>query len=414
VITLWPHQLAAAERIRRNEISALWWEMRTGKTLAAIAGTDDGDRLIVCPNSVKGVWAADLDRYDQPSYIWGTNPFPKERPKNVIVNYESVWRTKLLAWGWDSVIFDESLRLQNMRTQLWNVTQKTMQSLRKGKRVLLLSGTPCPEGYHQIITQSITASGNYCGESDPWAALRKYYLYDEKSYKWKIQPGHKKAAKAQLMALGPSMSQAEAGVNTKKLYRSIWVPLGDHERQLWAVTDKSVGPATLCMYAQSVASGRSIEGKTEYSHKLDAVADYARELTEQCVIFTHFTESLEYLYRHLSGASRIWGGDPGAEYRTDILRRFSAGEIRTIVANIATIKVGLNLSAAGTVIFAENSFSGEARIQAEERATVMGKDSVEVVDFLSKGAEMPGQVDEYILAAVRAKKDFNHHMLRTK
>ena len=75
-VTLWRHQAAAAKLIRSNELSALWWEPRVGKTLAAIAGTDDGDRLIVSPNSVKAVWQQDLALYGQDSYVWGTKPKP--------------------------------------------------------------------------------------------------------------------------------------------------------------------------------------------------------------------------------------------------------------------------------------------------------------------------------------------------
>jgi SNF2 family DNA or RNA helicase len=88
--------------------------------------------------------------------------------------------------------------------------------------------------------------------------------------------------------------------------------------------------------------------------------------------------------------------------------------MRILIANVATVKVGLNLSAASTIIFAENSFSGEARIQAEERATVRGKQSVEIIDFVSYNDtdELIGHIDDYILQAVRAKKDFNLKSLR--
>lgn len=390
--------------------------MRTGKTLAAIAGTDDGDRLIVCPNSVKGVWLNDLKAWGQEAYIWGSSPFPAARPRNVIVNYETVWRNWLLAGLWDSVIFDESLRLQNPRTKLWSAIADNLHILRQAKRIICLSGTPCPEGFHQLITQAIVSSGSYCGETDPWKALRTFFTYDEASFKWKINPGHKQFAKAQLAAMGESMTQSQAGILTRKLYRTIQVPYGSQEATLWAGVDKTLPAATLGLYAQSCASGRPIEGEIEQSAKLDAVAEYVIDLLdrgEQCVVLTHFTSSLAYLHGKLLPrmVKCIHGGDEGAAYRTGVIAEFNSGKVACIIANVATVKVGLNLSKASAIIFAENSFSGETRIQAEERATVMGKESVEIVDFVTVGDGILGEIDQHVLTCVRAKKDFNSKML---
>jgi hypothetical protein len=42
----------------------------------------------------------------------------------------------------------------------------------------------------------------------------------------------------------------------------------------------------------------------------------------------------------------------------------------------------------------------------------MGKSAVEIVDFLSVGYPVIGEIDRYILDAVRAKKDFNSNCMR--
>ena len=410
MIELWEHQAAAAERIRRNEIQGLWWEMRTGKTLATIAGTDDGDRLIVCPNSVKAVWQEDLKKWGQESYIYNSGKVPNKRPRNVIVNYESLWRTDLLKMGYDSLIFDESLRLQNPRTKLWKHITEHMPQVAACKRVIVLSGTPCPEGYHQLLTQCVVATGEYCGHTDVWNALRAFFVYDDQQHKWKIQPGHKAQALKQLHAIGPCLTQVEAGITTKKLYRMIPVEYGVLEREIWdGIGD--VEEPTLSMYAQSCASGRSIQlGITESSAKLNAVAQYVTELNHPCVILCHFTSSLEYLETKLHmqlPCATIHGGDKGAAYRARTIKEFNEGKLQCLICNVATVKTGLNLSTADTLIFAENSWSGEARIQAEERCTVMGKSAIEIVDFVTIGDGDLGTIDSEILAAVRAKKDFN-------
>ena len=416
-VSLWKHQEEGAALIKANKISALFWEPRVGKTFATIAGTDDGDRLVVCPNSVKAVWQKDLELYGETSYIWGTKPKPKTRPRNVICNYESLWRSPLLSYNWDSIIFDESQRLSNIRTKLFDYLYSHLQDLCKA-RVILLSGTPCPEGFHQTIAQSIIATGQWCGYTDPWEALRTSHVYDEDAYKWKIQPEWIKPARAQLHALGPTMTQKQAGILTRKLYQVIPVSYSSLEEALWieALLEQPEGTEWALM-AQSVASGRSIQGVTTQSSKLDAITDYVNELKRPVVILTRFTASLHYLEAKLKAKGLrtgcIYGEDEGAAARGQVIEQFNNGKLDAIVANVATVKTGINLSHSDTLVFAENSFSGEARIQAEERLTVRGKTAVEIIDFCTTGPEPGlGTIDQLILQAVRAKKDFSAASLR--
>jgi len=415
MVTLWNHQREAAARIASGEIQALWWQMRTGKTLAAIAGTDSGDRLIICPNSVKPTWLNDLKLWGQDAYVWGSGKKPKERPRNVVINYESLWRTELLGYGWDSIIWDESQRLQNPRTKLWAYIYSHLQDLCRA-RVVLLSGSPAPEGWHQLITQAITATGQFCGILDPWEALRAGWVYDDWSYKWVIQPGWDAKARAQLHQLGPSMTQAEAGINTRKVYQRMPVQAGPHEVRLWKATMKrNLEGAQLGMAAQSCASGRNPEtGETLSSTKLDAVAEWVLDAGQPTVILCRFTSSLHYLAGKLTKlrVGLIHGDDAGSAARGKVIQDYNDGLLDTLICNVATVKVGLNLSHANILVFAENSFSGEARIQAEERCTVMGKELVEILDFVTDGDELLGEIDDGILSSVKDKQDFNLSTLR--
>jgi SNF2 family DNA or RNA helicase len=128
----------------------------------------------------------------------------------------------------------------------------------------------------------------------------------------------------------------------------------------------------------------------------------------------NFTASLEYLRDQLVkrgiNVGLIYGDDSGANYRGKVIDGFNADRIQVIVSQVAVAKVGLNLSHSDTLIFAENSYSGEARIQAEERCTVRGKEAVEIVDFYATSPECDdpiGMIDLSIRSAVINKKDFN-------
>ena len=412
-LELWEHQKQAAQWIASKDAKALFFEMRVGKTLAAIAGTDGGSRLIVCPNTVKPVWEGDLKLWGQDSYVHPRKE-PTSKPRNVIINYESLWRTDLLEYQWDAVIFDESLRLQNPNSK---IAQYVLHHLARNTNIgqrLILNGTPCPEGYQQLVCQAIAAQGNYMGLTDPWEAFRAFFVFDSDSYKWVINPGHKKEAQEVLDSLGPRMSQKEAGILTKKLFRSMLIPIGTHELALWDAIDKTANGwnnARAAQAAHSCASGRDPEtGVIERSTKLDAVIAYAVELNAPFVIVTHHNSTLEYLRDHLGAemdVGTICGSDPGTDYRQNLMRKQASGEIQGIIANEYTVSVGVNLSAASTLIFAENNYCGANRIQVEERCTVKGKEAVEIIDFQTEGDTPPGLIDAHVLGAVREKKDFN-------
>ena len=210
------------------------------------------------------------------------------------------------------------------------------------------------------------------------------------------------------------MTQAEAGINTKKLYRIIPVELSTQEEKAWTeyVREEQPEGAQYGIFAQSYASGRNSEGVITKSSKLDAVIEYVTELEKPVVILCNFTASIEYLADKLPNSAVIYGNDDGAEYRDKVVQGFGT-KYQRIIAQVSTVKVGLNLSASDTLIFAENNFSGEARIQAEERCTVLGKEAVEVIDFISESEiEGIGDVDMAIRSAVVGKKDFNAKLLR--
>jgi len=415
-IRLWNHQLAGAERIRSGEISALWWQMRTGKSLTAIHGTRDGDRLVICPNSCKPTWKEDLRLYgDTDTYVWGSKNKPKGRPRNVIVNFESLWRSPLLAMNWDSIVIDESQRISNPRTKLWSYLESHIRDLCRA-RVVLLSGTPCTEGYQQLICQSIAATGQFCGYTDAFAALRAGWVMDDYHHRWVIQKGWAEKAQEQLRELGPSMTQKEAGINTRKVYQRMPVEPGAHELALWkALRARNLDGLALALGAQSIASGRNPEtGETVSSSKLNAVAEWIRDAGRPVVVLTRFSSSLRYLASKLQSlkVGLIHGDDAGSEARGQVIQAFNASKLDVLICNVVCVKVGLNLSHSSTLIFAENSFSGEARIQAEDRATVMGKELVEILDFVTEGDDLLGEIDDGILNAVRMKLDFNTSTLK--
>ncbi len=410
MVELWEHQIKGAEFIRSNQSCALYWEMRCGKTFTTIEGTKGGTRLIICPNGVKRVWVDDLQAMGEKDvWVWSRSKKdrPATRPTTVIINYESLWRCDILEYGWDSVIFDESLRLQNWGAKLVKYLLANRYLYNKGK-VILLSGSPCPEGYHQLITQMLIAHGTWDGELDRvYDVLNKGWTYDDYSYKWQINRGYSAVCKDVMHAFASSMTQIEAGITTQLLHRVVRVEPTDHELMLAETADGLEG-AHVGIRLHSASVGRDIDGKIESSVKLDAVAEYVGDLGVPCVVMCHHTEAIKYLVDKIGKESMAIYGDVTQPVREQIIAQFKTGALKCVVCQVKCVKTGVNLSAASTLIYAENSASGEDRIQSEQRCTVKGKEAVEVIDFVCL------DIDTKIMDSVRGKKDFSYSSIQRK
>ena len=143
-------------------------EMGLGKTKTVIdvlVNADCRKILILCPNSVKGVWRRELARHaghpieacildgngkaTQPSVAAKKTISEKAMlrarggPLAVVCNYESAWRDPFAAWAlsiqWDAVVCDEGHILSNPNSATSKFTAKLHHC---AKRRYVLTGTP--------------------------------------------------------------------------------------------------------------------------------------------------------------------------------------------------------------------------------------------------------------------------------
>jgi hypothetical protein len=152
-----PYQLQVIKKLASGACSYAALQQGLGKTFVAIKVAEEINArrvLVVCPMSVKSVWHREIHRATR-TRQWVTIP---EKPESfdsgnrkfrnwVIVNYDKLSRTgeyltALLSQEWDLVICDEAHFLKSpvstrSRTVFYYILPKT-------KRMIMLSGTPCP------------------------------------------------------------------------------------------------------------------------------------------------------------------------------------------------------------------------------------------------------------------------------
>jgi intracellular sulfur oxidation DsrE/DsrF family protein len=175
-------------------------------------------------------------------------------------------------------------------------------------------------------------------------------------------------------------------------------------------------PSVRATYAQMLSSGINPDGGVISLAKVDTIVQFVRERMEtepgfRCVIMCRFTAEILVIANAIGGTC-IDGSITGPE-RQKRISAFQRGVVPHIVCQVTVAKMGIDLSMARTIIYASNSWSGDDRIQSQERCTnLMKTDPVEIIDVVTEG---PGFGIDYAVAlAVREKKDFNLRLLGDK
>ena len=165
---LYPYQQEGAVWLSLMRNAILGDEMRVGKTPTAIAGADlIGARnvLVICPGIARANWEREFQRWQMLLRDTCTIMSSKDRPtaEVVIVNFELICSrpvlVPLLDREWDLLIIDEAHLVKNkdaLRTQViyGRDCDATRGLASKAKRVWLLSGTPIPNGLHEMWAHS--------------------------------------------------------------------------------------------------------------------------------------------------------------------------------------------------------------------------------------------------------------------
>ena len=139
--------------------------------------------------------------------------------------------------------------------------------------------------------------------------------------------------------------------------------------------------------------------------RLEELMNVLEETTGGVIIWATFRRTIEMIYDALAkkyGASNVatYYGETESELRQEIVTKFQAGKIKYFIGQPRTGGYGLTLTNAKTVIYFNNTYDMEVRLQSEDRAHRIGqKDKVTYIDFV-----VPGSIDEKILKTLDTKK----------
>lgn len=401
---LMPFQRAGvAFAVRRGGCCLVCDDMGLGKTIQAIAVCcafrADWPAVIVVPNSVRLVWADELERWIPDLGPGGVNivqtgqdlaGLQSEVAFFHILTYgllarENPVRQFLLERGFKVVVVDESHMIKNGDALR---TQQVLEVTRRAERVVLLSGTPALARPVELFTQIKAVrpelfpsykvfTHRYCAPKwtpygiDVNGASNLQELHSH------LQPIMVRRLKSDVLTELPSKRrqriqiQADAGAV---------LALANLKDQLKKARDRD----------PQVKHRLLMQLYVETCHaKIAPVCEYVLDLLQggcKFLIFGHHMAMLDALEEAVRGRNvkyiRIDGSVKAAERHRQV-KEFQADEqVRVAILGLMAAGVGITLTAASTVVFAELHWTPGVLIQAEDRAHRIGQKSSVNIHYL--------------------------------
>jgi len=395
-------------------------EMGLGKTVQALATAyvyrADWPLLIVCPSSLRLNWrdelfkwlGSEVDAADVRVIMKGSDADlgGGDMPRVTIVSYELA--PKLPEWQLTYVgvvVCDESHYLKNRAAKRTKFV--CGQLLPNVKRVLLLTGTPAmsrpSDLYPQLSALAPKLFGTWTNFTERYCAARRAAYGWDTSGSSNLEELHtllcdtvlirrlKKDVLTQLLPKQRSKIFIETAPAAMKVVEKA---MADQMRATMAYRGAAT-PEDCAVLGQDVKAATARLEVASCEAKVAGVCGYVKELLDaspglKFLLFAHHQSMLDKLEAHCRdklkvSLIRIDGGTPQGQ-RQGLTQRFQTDDhCQVALLGITAAGVGLTLTAAHTVVFAELWWTPGALIQAEDRVHRIGqKNSVDVRYLLAK------------------------------
>lgn len=423
------YQNNAVEFIKRKRYCALWALMGAGKTATSLTAIADliydlevNRVLIIAPLRVcQSTWPKELASWLQSHHLTVSLACGSEcdtakkrlaaanRDTDVtIINRENVeWLVENFPekkWRWDMVVIDESSSFKSHQANRWKALRRVRGQIR---RMVQLTGTPSPNGLHDIWAQIYLLDGGARLGKNITAFRRRWFerSFDGHDYEAK---SHAQAEIEQLIADLVMVVETYEGLPETvtnpieitmppalaKQYRDfkresvLELPAGD-------ITAMSAG--VLANKLLQFAGGHCFDENREVHHihslKIEALKELVDTQGRNMLVAYNYQHELASLKKAFPKAV-VLDKDP----RT--IDRWNAGKISMLLAHPASAGHGLNLQKGGRdVVWYGLPWSLELYQQFNARLARQGQEGVVFLHHLV----LLGTIDEYVMEVLKTK-----------
>ena len=403
------HGLAWLQRLREQGLAGILADdMGLGKTAQALAhiaveheaGRLDQPALVILPTSLLFNWQAEAARITPGLRVvtWHGSAREAGQLANadiVLTTYALAWRDlrTLSAQPWHLLILDEAQAVKNAQAR----AARALRRLRVRHR-LALTGTPLENHLGELWSIFDLLMPGFLGDSRSFARhWRKPIEVNRDGPRARllaarVRPFILRRLKTEVATELPPLTELVRRVpllgRQKQLYESVRVAADHMVRRILAsggVTATSLISVLDAMLKlrQVCCDPRLLKGVEMAPHteraKLDWLCETLPDFVAQgrrLLVFSQFTEMLDLVSAELDALNlphlRLTGATPASQ-RGDIVRRFQAQEVPLLLASLKAGGVGLNLTAADTVIHLDPWWNPAVQAQASARAHRIGQ-----------------------------------------
>lgn len=392
-LTPMPHQIVGAQFLVDNPRALLADEPRVGKTGAAIMALDGvGAKrtLVVTTASGRPVWRR---AFEQWSWVSPDARVAYSKPTaadvaadRLIVSWDGLTRYGADLPSYDTVILDESHYAKSWgakRTQAAYGEKGAGGVCAKAERVWCLSGTPMPNGPHEMHPMLRALAPDRLDVLGYDEFLRRYCITRPKRLsRWntiQVVVGHRNMddLKARLAGFWLRRTQADIGIRepifevlpihiTAAERREVEASLGDDARDILDAAE-TLETQSLEMHMGPM---RRVTGGIKARGVAQVVKDEFAGGLDKVVLMCWHKDVMDFLAAELSkyGVVRV-DGSTSPYHREQAQEKFRSAETRVFIGQIIAAGEAIDLSAAADLIFVESSFVPKDMKQAALRIT---------------------------------------------
>jgi SNF2 family DNA or RNA helicase len=319
-----------------------------------------------------------------------------------IINYELLYKRykDLAKLGLRTIVCDEVQNLRSKTTQKYHAIKK-LAALESVRYRVGLSGTPIYNRGSEIWPIVDILRPGLLGSFKEFC---EYFCYVNEKGKAIVLENKRESLRNMLQKhvmlrrkKTDVLSELKEKIRYKEIIDSdinyynkelerIWKKLEDERKEAQTAFDASTA------YQRAIQSERQAAGAAKLPHVINFVKNIM-EIEESVVVFCHHKSIHSLLHQSLSEfkPASIIGGQTDKQ-RQDNIDSFQNGQTKLMIAGLRAGNVGINLTRAKYVIFAELDWSPAIHLQAEDRLHRIGQKNTVFAYYLIGN----GTLDEHV------------------
>ncbi|MFC4729011.1 SNF2-related protein [Coralloluteibacterium thermophilus] len=418
-------------------------DMGLGKTVQVLAhllaekrkGHLDVPALVVCPTSLVGNWRDEAARFApelRTLVLHGSgraDAYDAVGENDLVITTYPLLprdRERLIERTFAVLVMDEAQAIKNAKSLAAQVVREI-----PARRRLAMTGTPLENHLGELWAQFDAVEPGLLGSERQFTRLYRTPIEKhgdrerQQRLNRRIGPLLLRRRKDDVLHDLPEKTEIVRHIDLEGDQRALYetLRLAQHARVLEAVSTRGLSQSgivvidALLKLRQVCCDPRLVKLETarnvRSSAKLEALMELLDSLLSEgrrVLLFSQFTEMLELIAQALHARDiahlRLTGQTPGSE-RAAMVRRFQDGELPLFLISLKAGGVGLNLTAADTVIHYDPWWNPAAEAQATDRAHRIGQEKPVFVYRLI----CTGTVEQKIQALQTRKSDLARAVL---